>query len=409
MSRVMLLPGSRWQVPLAERVKEMGHWLCVVSPEEEPPCAAVADDFFRSDIFDVDAIEGHARALGVEAVLSDECDIAMPVVAELGERLGARTLSREAAALYTDKFLMREFCAARGLNSPEHALCKDVDEAVGFFVGLGRPIVIKPLDSNASHGVFTIRSEEELRDHFDEAMSFSRVRRAVLAERFIDGTEFTVDGVKTPTAHHTLAISEKRHFAHDPNIANELHFTHRNPSFDYEALKRQNDAFVLSSPLEYGLTHAEYKFEDGKFHLIEIGARGGGNRISSVITQFMSGRDAYRYLVGCATGEMGDADFTVPDALLHRAAILKFFHTPHGGGVVKGIDGLDYLESEPDVVEYRLNFGVGDTIEDAKNDSARIGYFIACSEDERRLREVVHNVESSFRIHIDWRRIDGEE
>lgn len=400
MAKILLLPGSKWQLSLAEKIKEMGHWLCVVSPEEAPPCAKIADDFFRSDIFAIDNIESYARNIGIEAVLSDECDIAMPVVAELGKRLNLRTLSNEAAALFTDKFLMREFCVKHGLKTPEYKLCKNVDEAVTFFKNLGKPIIIKPLDSNASHGVFRTDSEDEIRAHFDEAMSFSRVEKAVLAERFIVGTEFTIDGIKTPIAHYTLAISEKKHFKHNINIANELYFTHKNPKFDYEKLKKANDAFVMASPLEYGFTHAEYKCEDGEFYLIEIGARGGGNMISSVITQFMSGYDTYRYLIECATGKVNDSDFLISEAYKDKAAVLKFFATPNGGGRVESISGLDYLDQTEDIAEYQLNFSVGDTIEDAKNDSARIGFFIVCSDNATRLNNVINEVEKQFEITL---------
>ena len=401
MSKVLLLPGSKWQLPLARKIKEMGHWLCVVSPEANPPCAEVADDFFRSDIFAVELIEKHSKEVGVDAVISDECDIAMPVVAELGNRLNVRTLSCEAAALFTDKFLMREFCTSHGLNAPEYELCRDVETAVEFLNKIGKPIIIKPIDSNASHGVFTIRCENDLRTHFDETMSFSRVEKAVLAERYINGTEFTIDGIKTPNAHYTLAISEKKHFKHNLNIANELYFSHSNSRFDYEKLKRLNDDFITASPLEYGFTHAEYKCENGKFYLIEIGARGGGNMISSVITQFMSGYDTYRFLVQSAVSEVKDVDFSIPADHLSRTSILKFFQTPHGGGIVKKIEGLDYLQNEPDIAAFQLNFKVGDTIEDAKNDSARIGFYIACSEDANKLENVIHNVDNRFKVIVE--------
>ena len=401
MARILLLPGSKWQLPLANRIKQLGHWLCVASPEEAPPCTSLADDFLRSDIFDIDALEKYAKEIGIEAVLSDECDIAMPVVAELGRRLNLPTLSCEAASLYTDKFLMREFCVQHGLKSPEYRLCKEMDEAVAFYKELGGPIIIKPLDSNASHGVFKTETEEEIREHFEEALSFSRVERAVLAERFIEGTEFTIDGIKTPFAHYTLAISEKKHFKHNLNIANELYFTHSNPRFDYEKLKATNDAFVMASPLLYGFTHAEYKCENGEFYLIEIGARGGGNMISSVITQFMTGYDTYRYLVDCACGNISNPTFLLKPEYKNRSAILKFFQTPHGGGIVKDIRGLDYLEAEPDITEYQLNFEIGDIIEDAKSDSARIGFYIACSENADKLENVIRNVEKKFEVRVD--------
>ena len=396
--KILVLPGTQWQVPLIEKIQEMGHKALVVNPDPEAPGMKKADACLVSDIFDKSRVMEFGREQGIEAVISDECDIAMNWVAELGKIFNVPTLDEESAALFTDKFLMREFSKQHGLKYPEYKFCKTVDDAVLLLRELQKPIIIKPLDSNASHGVFRCDTEDDIRKHFDEAMSFSRVEKSVLAERFIVGTEFTIDGVKTPNGHYTLAISEKKHFAHNESIANELLFSHYNPKYDYDKLRATNDAFVLKSNLLFGFTHAEYKYEDGEFYLIEIAARGGGNMISSCITQFMTGYDTYRYLVECATGNVHDADFSLKPEYKERAAVLKFFETPNGGGKVKEIKGLDYLDNEPDIKHYRLNFKIGDTIEDALNDSVRIGFYIVCSENIQKLREVISNVQKKFQI-----------
>lgn len=39
--------------------------------------------------------------------------------------------------------------------------------------------------------------------------------------------------------------------------------------------------------------------------------------------------------------------------------MLKIFETPHGGGRVTDISGKDYLDSEPDIKEYRIYFKPG--------------------------------------------------
>lgn len=395
---ILVLPGTQWQVPLIEKIQELGHRALVVNPDPEAPGMKKADLTLVSDIFDKQRVIdfGHEQKIG--AVMSDECDIAMNWVAELGKLFNVPTLDEESAALYTDKFLMREFSKKHGLKYPEYKFCKTVEDAIELQKEIGKPIIIKPLDSNASHGVFKCCNEEDVRKHFAESMSFSRVEKSVLAERFIVGTEFTIDGVKTPHAHYTMAISEKKHFAHNESIANELLFSHYNPNFDYDKLRATNDAFVMKSNLQFGFTHAEYKYEDGEFYLIEIAARGGGNMISSCITQFMTGYDTYRYLVECATGNIHDEDFSVRPEYKNRAAVLKFFATPNGGGKVRELKGLDYLENEPDIKHYKLNFKIGDTIEDALNDSVRIGFYIVCSENMQKLRQVIDNVEHKFQI-----------
>lgn len=396
--KVLVLPGTQWQVPLIEKIQEMGNEALVVNPAPEAPGMKKADLCLISDIFDKERVVEFGRDQKISAVMSDECDIAMNWVAELGKIFNVPTLDEETAALFTDKFLMREFSKKHGLKYPEYKFCKTVEDAVSLLKEINRPIIIKPLDSNASHGVFKCSNEDEIRKHFDESMSFSRVEKSVLAERFIVGTEFTIDGVKTPHGHYTMAISEKKHFAHNESIANELLFSHYNPRFDYDKLRATNDAFVMQSNLQFGFTHAEYKYEDGEFYLIEIAARGGGNMISSCITQFMTGYDTYRYLVECATGNVHDEDFSLRPEYRERAAVLKFFATPNGGGKVRELRGLDYLENEPDIKHYKLNFQIGDTIEDALNDSVRIGFYIVCSENLQKLRQVIDNVEKKFQI-----------
>lgn len=401
MSKIMVLPGTKWQIPLVQRAKSMGHQVILVNPTKNSGIFELADDFLASDIFAIDRIEQYAKEKHVDAIITDECDIAVPVAAKLGRRLGLPAISVDAAALYTNKVLMLEHCRELGLKTVEYRVCETVDDAVDFQKRLGKPVIIKPLDSNASHGVFKVEKEQDIRKHYLEALSYSRTRKAVLAERYISGIEFTVDGVKTPEHHYTLAISEKKHYKHNENIANELLFTHNNENYDYEKLKKINDLFVMSSPLGFGLTHAEYKYEDGEFYLIEIAARGGGNLISSVIAKYMSAHDTYEYLINCAIGNISSPEFAIRNSYVNRASVLKFFNTPQGGGKVKDILGIDFLENEKDVVDYSINFKIGDRIENAKNDSDRIGYYIACSESKEKLQKVMDRIEESFKIIVE--------
>lgn len=397
---ILVLPGTMWQLALINKIKEMGHRALVVNPAPNSIGFSYADAYLQSDIFDVDKVVAFGKKYHVDAIMSDECDIAMNLIAELGEIFNVTCLDKDTARLYTDKFLMREFSKKLGLKYPEYKFCKTVKDAIELLREVGAPIIIKPLDSNASHGVFKITTESELLEKFNESIFFSRHEKCVLAERFIDGIEFTIDGIKTPSMHYTLAISEKKHFKHNESIANELYFTHHNAKFDYDEIRRVNDVFVMHSNLNFGFTHAEYKYENGSFYLIEIAARGGGNMISSVVTQYMTGYDTYRYLIECATGNMHEQDFSLRPEYRNRAAVLKFFSTPHKGGVVKEIRGLDYLDLEPDIIQYKLNFRTGDNIVPASNDSARIGFYIVCSENKEKLNEVMKNVDQNFEVII---------
>ncbi len=396
--KIVVIPGSHWQIPIVEKIRKMGHKAFVVNPYEGSPAFLFADGHLQADMFDEEAVMAYCQQLGADAILSEECDIAMPALAKYGKQLGLKVLSEDDARLFTDKFAMRDFCKQHGLPYPEYKKCYLIEEAQEFFREVNKKMIMKPLDSNSSRGVFTINNIEDIDKYFSESLSYSRIQKAVLLERFIEGTEFTIDGIKTPKKHYSLAISEKKHFAHNKNIASELYFAHTNPNFDYELLRVTNDAFVDVSGLKFGLTHAEYKYEDGVFYLIEIAARGGGNRISSDIVPFMSGIDNYEYLINCSLGKVTSPAFNISDSHKHKASVLRFFETPKNGGVVRDIEGVDFLNAHPNIVAYNFNFKIGDRIEPAKNDAARVGYYIACCENELQLIALIEYINNNVQI-----------
>lgn len=59
------------------------------------------------------------------------------------------------------------------------------------------------------------------------------------------------------------------------------------------------------------------------------------------------------------------------------------------------------MEKEADIKKYALNFSEGDIIGDCESDSARIGYYIACSETMEGLNAVMDHVEKKFRIEME--------
>ena len=398
---LLLLPGSLWQVALAKKIRDLNYTLYVVDPNSDAPCFQYADEHLQADIFDIEAIDGFVEQHPISGILSDECDIATVLIAELAERYGLPSIGVDISKLYSDKYLMRQFCSKYSIPTPNYQLCFTAEDAKQFLRKEERPIIIKPLDSNSSHGVFMIISESQIDDWFEESLSFSRTQKAVLAETYIEGTEFTIDGIKTPENHFTLAISEKKHFKHNPNIASDLYFSQVNDEYDYGQLTAINDHFVKASDLPYGLTHAEYKYNDGKFYLIEIGARGGGNMISSHIAPYISGHDTYKYLIECSVGAAEEEDFSIDDSLKSRVALLHFFDTPKKGGLVKAVQGLSILEQDPSVIASQLRFNVGDIIKKCDSDAARIGFYIGCCENAAELETLITKIDTEFKVLVE--------
>ena len=397
---ILVLPGTLWQVPLVKKIHSMGYECIVVNPAADSPAFVYADNHIVSDIFAKENYLPQLQRFGIDAVVSDECDIATRLVAELADEFHVPSQTQEMAELYTNKVKMREFLKENHLPCPEFQICYTFPEALQFYRRLRKLMIIKPIDSNSSHGVFTIHNEKDLQLHFEEAISFSRKEKAVICEEYIMGIEFTVDGIKTEHGHTCLAISEKKHYSYNENIAYELFFSHENSNYDYEQLCCTNDRFVELSGLPFGLTHAEYKYRDGEFYLIEIGARGGGNLISAEIVPCLSGYDNYEALIRMALGYPAGEVPRVKPELLGRCAVLEFFDSPANGGVVKEIQGEDFMKHHANILSYKFNFKVGDTISQAVCDSARIGFYIAYADSREELRSLMQEIAEEVKFLV---------
>lgn len=404
---VMVLPGTVWQIPLIKSLKQHGYRVAVVHPYRDAPAFKYADEIVYSDILDRESVLDAARKLKVVAVMSDECDIATPTLAYVSSQLGLPSQTESMALLYTDKSKMRDFCRDHQLPCPAYRVCETKEESFDFFKKIGsgctkdHKMVIKPIDANSSRGVFTIDTEEQLSSLFDISIGFSHHRHAVICEQYISGAEFSVDGIKMPDGHVCLAISEKQQFEYNRNLDSYLYFSHNSSEYDYDRLRKINNQFVDMSGLPFGFTHAEYRYEDGEFYLLEIGARGGGNLISSHIVPALTGIDNYGLLIDMFVGKEVVEKIEQEQLQTDKVAVLKFFDTTEEGGIVRGVKGTDFLNSRPEVLYWQLNFKVGDKIHRPTDGGNRIGFYVASAENREAMENLQQEIDKRFSIEYE--------
>ena len=372
MKRLMIIAGGEWQVPIIRKAKEMG--LCVINTNLYPnsPGFEFADVGLVADVLDKTQNLEYARQYSADAILTDQSDIAVSTVAYVAERLSLEGIGTRTAALFTNKYLMREFCAEHGYPIPAYRLCHSLSDANAFVDENGFSCVVKPPASQSSRGVTKISSIDKLPGAYEAALSQSH-DGTVLVEGFVGGVELTVDGIQLNAGgHYCLATSCKTHYEHNEMVANRLLFSQRHEDIDYGALHRQHNRMIREMRLPFGLTHAEYKYHEGKFYLVEVAARGGGTRLSSDIVPLMGGVDSNELLIRMALGEqISELAPSFPD----RISVLDFFE--FRPGKIKAITGVERALSLDGVVALGLSMRVGEIIRQAADDRSRHGFVIA--------------------------------
>jgi len=151
----------------------------------------------------------------------------------------------------------------------------------------------------------------------------------------------SVEGVCCGETVHVVQVTDKLLF---PG-AFPVEAGHTQPSSLPEATVRQIRATAEAGIHALGLTdcafHAELKITRDEPKIVEIGARLGGDRISTHLTPLSTGVNLVRAAIFIAIGQAPDI---VP--CIARGAAIRYFHT-EGCGTVERVEGLDELPSLP--------------------------------------------------------------
>lgn len=393
MAKVMVIAGGKWQCPIVKLAKSLGHYVICSNLYPDSPAFEYADIGLVANVLDKEKNLQYAMEYKPDVVLTEQTDIAVTTVAYISEKLGLKGIPMEIAGRFTNKHTMRELTDKAGFASPAYMLCHAKEEAECFVRKTGKSI-IKPLDSQSSRGCYIVRTKADVERNFDDCIRYSNCDKVIVIEEFVDGTEFTVDGLKTENEYIVTAISEKEHYAYNENVAKRLVFSQTNDRYDYDELRRINADMVDALELPFGITHAEYKYRDGKFYLIEIAARGGGTRISSDIVPIMSGINSNEIYLKTLLNEKVE----IHQGEEHECAMLGFFDLK--SGLVEDIQGIEEAKKLEGVVDVELEIGVGDRITQAKDDRSRCGYYIIYAESMEELKSLENKLLNTVRVEI---------
>jgi D-alanine-D-alanine ligase len=141
-----------------------------------------------------------------------------------------------ASALAMDKLRSKRMWKAEGLPTPDWMALRDPGEALLAAERFGYPLFVKPSEEGSSVGISKVKSATQLGSAFQRARGDDDKRpRAVMAERFVAGGEYTcaiLDGEPLPLIriepegefydYHAKYISDQTRY-HCPSNLDPLH------------------------------------------------------------------------------------------------------------------------------------------------------------------------------------------
>nr|BCN22271.1 putative formyltransferase [Vibrio mimicus] len=396
---VFVVGGGRWQAPIINEIKAKGYEVLCSNLYDNTDGVSVSDYFECADIKNKQANLDIAKKYNPIAVLTDQTDIAVPVVAYIAETMNLNGIGVEVAERFTDKLKMRKAAESLGLNPRYREInsLKELHEAANY---IGFPLILKPRCNQSSRGIVLVNNLESLEKSYNDCLLKSE-ELSVLAEEYIIGEEYTVEGFCFENKHYSLTTSVKEHYSSNMNVASKLVYPSGIDSRLKNSLFEVHNKLVSSLGLSFGITHAEYKYRDGKFYLIEVAARGGGTRISSDIIPTVTDCNVMDMLIDCSLGRYDSKKIidTLSKATERKHVMLCFLDFKEG--LVKNRTSESDLLSIEGVIDFQYMFNLGQSISRIQDDSSRHAFMLIKSESKAGLENLERIVRGRIELYYE--------
>ena len=370
--KLLVLAAGILQVPIIKRAREMGYY--VIAADGDPNACGLqyADKAIVVNITSEEEMLRVAREEDIDGVIHPCSEVSMNVMGRINDELGLSGISKEQAIRATNKHLMREAFEAGNAPSPKSILTDSAEDAWNRLQhDFDTNAILKPSRNSGSRGIAKVTrdiAKEEFEELYNVALNESR-DKSVLIEQFIEGPEFSIEIIVWNGNVHVLTVTDKK----TTGAPHFVELGHNQPSCrtaeEVEILKAAAVAGVKALGVNNCACHAEAKLQGGKTYLMEIGARMGGDFISTVLTQLSTGVDMIAAAVNCA---LGIEPVLEPTSEKQGVCIRYFCPKP---GVLAKVSNTDVLNN-PEVYEKEIYVKEGDVIPKVTSSLCRSGHVI---------------------------------
>ena len=390
----MVLAAGLLQIDVIEKAKSMGYYVLAVDGNPKAPGFNVADKAICADIVNEETMLKIARDEHVDGVIHPCSEVSMAVMGRINDELGLSGISREQAICATNKHLMRKAFEKGNAPSPKSILAQDAEDAWSRLQNeFDTDAILKPSRNSGSRGIAKVSRNMDKGDFiraYDEALSESR-DNSVLIEQFIEGPEFSIEMIVWQGEIHVLTVTDKK----TTGAPHFVELGHNQPSCfsdtDVETLKAAAVAGVRALGVNNCACHAEAKLMNGKAYLMEVGARLGGDFISTELTHLSTGIDMVAAAIDVALGV--EPDLSAKEE--PKGVCIRYF-CPRPGKLVS-ISNTEVLNN-PHVYLWEIYPKEGDVIPAVTSSLCRSGHVIVTEKTPQKAIELAERLIESVKF-----------
>lgn len=368
----MILGASILQLPAIEKAAEMG--LRVVALDMNPEAVGFSVPGVVKEVIstiDIPAAVDAAKKHKVDGVMTLATDMPMRTVAAVAKECGLIGVSEDTAVKATDKSVMREALRVAGVPIPKFYRVQNREEYDAAVAHMAGAFMVKPADSSGSRGILKVEDKTAAQTAYKYTKQFCR-NGIVVVEECMVGPEVSVETLAVDGEVQVIQITDKTttgapHFV-------EMGHTQPTRLKCAEEIKKVAIAANKAIGIQNGPSHTEIIVTEEGPKIVELGARLGGDCITTHLVPLSTGVNMVEACIRIALGEKPDIT-----AKLSCGSAIRYFH--QHAGTIKNIEGLEEAEKMPGVKQISIVHGIGEHITEITDSGSRMGFVIAQGRD----------------------------
>lgn len=370
--KLMILGASVLQTPGIKKAKEMGLEVYAVDMNPEAEGFEFADHKLVISTIDIPNILNAAKECEIDGIMTLATDMPMRAVATVAKEMNLVGISVDTSLKATNKAIMRVCLKENGVPVPDFYKVSSFEEYKEAVRKFTKPFVVKPADSSGSRGIYLIDNLEDtelINNAYTYSHEFSRCGDVVV-EEYMRGKEVSVETLSVNGEVTVLQITDKL----TTGAPYFVEMGHSQPTkHSPEIAKRISQvavAAVKAIGIENGPSHTEIMVTEDGPKIVEIGARMGGDCITTHLVPLSTGIDMVKNTINIALGEPTDLE---PN--LNKGSAIRYFNVAKG--TIKSIDGVAEAEKIDGVKQISFVKTIGDSVTEINSSGARVGFVIA--------------------------------
>lgn len=396
MKKLMILGASVLQLPAIVKAQEMGLQVLAVDINKNAVGFKEADICLEISTIDIPNVIKAAKKYRIDGVMTLASDMPVRTVAAVVKEMGIIGIDEETALRATNKGLMRDCLKKHSIPIPAFYRVNTIDEYVNTVDKFPTGCIVKPADNSGSRGVFLIKDIKDkslIKYVFEYSKKYSRSGE-ILVEEYMEGSEVSVETLSVDREVRVIAITDKL----TTGAPRFVEMGHSQPSQLSKEIRKKVEAVatgaVQAIGIENGPSHTEILITKDGPKIVELGARLGGDNITSHLVPLSTGIDIVKCCINIALGIKPD----ITPKISKGSAIRYFEHKP---GRLINISNLDEAKNISGVECILFTKEIGDTVTDINNSNDRIGYVIAQGDTSQDAIEICRLAMNAVNIEVE--------